>query len=170
MSHPIRRVVESFVAWLILAPFLQAHSGGVPPEFVDALTDEYLAIHQALSEDDLQAAKLHGKALSKAFNTGSSEKAHSSFSALRRRAHRIGRSLNLTSARTEFSKLSASMKSVLQDLERDNFFPLHAFSCQDAIPGEIAFWIQKDPGAQSPYGCSQSNCNPKLEQPITDLH
>jgi len=153
----IRIVIFLIILSTALNPLLRAHSGGVPPDCVDALAGEYLAIKHALSDDDLQAANLHGKALSDAFNRGPSERVHSSFPAIRRRAHRIGRSRNMASARSEFSKLAVAKAGTVENFERGENFELFLFRFEHALPNESATWILKSRTAKSPDACALSS-------------
>ena len=150
-------------------PSLRAHSGGVSPEFVDSLLSEYLEIQNALSEGDLHTARDHGKNLSKSFNRGPSERAHSKFSEIRRAAHRIGKSQQLFAARSEFSKLSVGIAAALEDLERNESLDLFLFRCDAAQDGQGAVWVQQERTASSPYGCSPTSCEATLDR-VTNTH
>jgi Cu(I)/Ag(I) efflux system membrane fusion protein len=126
----------------------------------------YLALHEALAGDKLDAALAASSELSKAAATiqpKSPAELHDAWMPLRRQllAHtaHLAKSKTLAEARIPFRELSQQLATLLRVFGNPTKETVRLASCPMALAGEGAEWVQRASEIENPYfGASMHDC------------
>lgn len=137
------------------------------------LLEEYLSIHQALSDDDGQGAAAAASAFlddleavnMKLLEDPASHEAWMPLaSALREEAQRVKGTEEITARREAFSALSGDMIELARRFGPLTGEPLYVQRCPMAFGGRGARWLQKQKETQNPYyGAAMPTCGEVVE-------
>lgn len=148
----------------------------VPEAFhtqLDQVFSAYFKIQQALSQDDLQAAKQAGKGFLQALDGVQMNllegAAHLAWMKeqqdLKKSAGGIQAAENIIKAREAFFSLSGSLIAVAKGFGTSGKEPVLRFHCPMAFGNQGADWLQNKPGVENPYfGAAMFRCGEMTEQ------
>ena len=151
------------------APAADASTPGAPAPMAEAL-DAYLAIHDALAQDDAAGAAAHGAHFASAFGAlaeappaGDPHFWHSrsaDVAAVRTAADALAGAQALGTARVAFGELSVPFARLVEAAGAPEGYALARFTCgmfRDAPEGGV--WLQRDGDTRNPYfGTAMLTC------------
>ncbi len=127
----------------------------IEPEVINSLLNHYFTIQQALSNDELPAAKESAEALLTAFHklpTTLSPKLKTIHQQLHPAVNAIAEAQDLNQARSvHFENMTKGIVEFIKDFGTGKNPNIYLMHCPMALDNKGADWLQKDPELRNPY-------------------
>ena len=161
---PIQKLLFALIAGALPialpAGQAQAQNPEFTPELTTTLVDPYLAIQQALAEDNLDGTKKGAAAFLGAMKKAPSPgDAKEETDALIAPAKSIAEAADIAAARESFQPLTQEFATLLKHTGTTRKTPLYLIHCPMAFGNKGADWVQSDKTVANPYfGASMLRC------------